>query len=31
MQEIRVKYVKSAYIGITLDIYEEDLAYNSKK
>ena len=31
MQEIRPKYVKSTYMGITLDIYEEYLEYNSKK
>lgn len=31
MEEIRPNYVKSAYMGISLDVYEEYLEYNSKK
>ena len=30
MNEIRPNYVKSVYMGIALDIYEEYLEYNSK-
>ena len=31
IQKIRPSYVKSAYMGIALDIYEEYLEYNSEK